>query len=120
MASNLLASLLLVAMPGAPSSFLFLVGRPGAPSSVLAPNSDGLQPNEVLWFVMVSPFGFSQLAIGLAARTSRPLGNPPFMCLVGEHFQAVFTHEYTPRHRHKQQILFSSLMFVEKTNTDVC
>ena len=33
------ASLLLVAMPGAPSSFLFLVVRPGAPSSVLAPSS---------------------------------------------------------------------------------
>ena len=33
MTSNLLASVLLVAMPGAPSSFLFLV-RPGAPSSV--------------------------------------------------------------------------------------
>ena len=34
---SLVASLLLVAMPGAPSSFLFLVVRPGAPSSVLAP-----------------------------------------------------------------------------------
>ena len=34
----LVASLLLVAMPGAPSSFLFLVVRPGAPSSVLAPS----------------------------------------------------------------------------------
>ena len=35
------ASLLLVAMPGAPSSFLFrVVVRPGAPSSVLAPSSD--------------------------------------------------------------------------------
>ena len=31
----LVASLLLVAMPGAPSSFLLLVVRPGAPSSVL-------------------------------------------------------------------------------------
>ena len=31
----LVASMLLVAMPGAPSSFLFLVVRPGAPSSVL-------------------------------------------------------------------------------------
>ena len=31
------SSLLLVAMPGAPSSFLLLVVRPGAPSSVLAP-----------------------------------------------------------------------------------
>ena len=31
----LVASLLLVAMPRAPSSFLFLVVRPGAPSSVL-------------------------------------------------------------------------------------
>ena len=33
----LVAFLLLVAMPGAPSSFLFLVVRPGAPGSVLAP-----------------------------------------------------------------------------------
>ena len=33
------ASLLLVAMPGAPSSFLFLVVRPGGASSVLAPSS---------------------------------------------------------------------------------
>ena len=32
----LVAFLLLVAMPGAPSSFLFVVVRPGAPSSVLA------------------------------------------------------------------------------------
>ena len=39
----LLASLLLVAMPFVPSSFLLLVVRPGAPSSVLAPNSDGPQ-----------------------------------------------------------------------------
>ena len=31
----LVASLLLVAMPGAPSSFLLLVVRSGAPSSVL-------------------------------------------------------------------------------------
>ena len=38
MASNLLATLLLVAMPGAASSFLLLVVRPGAPSSVLAPS----------------------------------------------------------------------------------
>ena len=38
----LVRHLLLVAMPGAPSSFLFLVVRPGAPSSVLAPNRDGL------------------------------------------------------------------------------
>ena len=37
MASTLVASLLLVAMPFAPRSFLFLVVRPGAPSSVLAP-----------------------------------------------------------------------------------
>ena len=44
MASNLLASLPFVAMPGVPSSFLLLVERPGSPSSVLAPNSDGLQP----------------------------------------------------------------------------
>ena len=43
MASNLVASLLLVAMPGAPS-FLLLVVRPGAPSSVLAPTSNSLQP----------------------------------------------------------------------------
>ena len=33
----LVASLLLVAMPGAPSSFLFLVAMPGAISSILAP-----------------------------------------------------------------------------------
>ena len=46
MASNLLASLLLVAMPFVPSSFLLLVVRPGAPSSVLAPNSNGLQPDK--------------------------------------------------------------------------
>ena len=32
------APLLLVARPGAPSSFLFLVAMPGAPSSVLAPS----------------------------------------------------------------------------------
>ena len=37
----LVASLLLVAMPGAPSSFLLLV-RPGAPSSVLAPSSHAI------------------------------------------------------------------------------
>ena len=36
------ASLLLVAMPGAPSSFLLLVVRPGAPSSVLAPKLEVL------------------------------------------------------------------------------
>ena len=40
----------LVAMPGAPSSFLFLVVRPGAPSSVLAPTSDGLQPTSMVEF----------------------------------------------------------------------
>ena len=34
----------LVAMPGAPSSFLFLVVRPGAPTSVLAPSSDARSP----------------------------------------------------------------------------
>ena len=37
MASNLVASLLLIAMPFVPSSFLLLVAMPGAPSSVLAP-----------------------------------------------------------------------------------
>ena len=42
MASNLTASLLLVAMPFVPSSFLLLVVRPGAPSSVLAPSSNAL------------------------------------------------------------------------------
>ena len=36
--STSVPSLLLVAMPGAPSSFLFLVVRPGAPSSILARN----------------------------------------------------------------------------------
>ena len=38
----LVASLPLVAMPFAPSSFLLLVVWPGAPSSVLAPSSDAL------------------------------------------------------------------------------
>ena len=38
----LLASLLLVAMPFAPSSVLFLVVRPGATIGVLAPSSDAL------------------------------------------------------------------------------
>ena len=38
------ASLLLLAMPGAPSSFLFLVVRPGASKSFLAPSSDALLP----------------------------------------------------------------------------
>ena len=37
---NLVSSLLLVVMPGAPSSFLLLVVRPGAPSSVFAPSSN--------------------------------------------------------------------------------
>ena len=37
---DFVASLLLVAMPFAPSSFLFPVVRPGAPSSVLAPSSN--------------------------------------------------------------------------------
>ena len=38
----LVASLLLVAMPFAPSSSLFLVVRPGATSSVIAPSGDAL------------------------------------------------------------------------------
>ena len=42
--TDLVASLLLVAMPGAPSSFLLLVVRPGAPSSVLAPSSKARSP----------------------------------------------------------------------------
>ena len=37
-----MASLLLVAMPSAPSSFLLLVAWPGAPSGVLASSSDAL------------------------------------------------------------------------------
>ena len=40
--SSLVASLLLVAMPFAPSSFLLLVAMPGAPSIVLAPSRDAL------------------------------------------------------------------------------
>ena len=40
----LVASLLLVVRPGAPSSFLLLVAMPGAPSSVLAPSSDARSP----------------------------------------------------------------------------
>ena len=51
--SNLIASLLLVAMPFAPSSFLLLVVRPGAPSSILAPtNSDGFQPKSNFPFLL--------------------------------------------------------------------
>ena len=38
----LVASLLLTAVPGDPSSYLFLVVRPGAPSGVVAPSSDAL------------------------------------------------------------------------------
>ena len=41
-AMALVASLLLVAMPGAPNSVLFLVVRPGAPSSVLITSSRAL------------------------------------------------------------------------------
>ena len=41
-AMALVASLLLVAMPGAPNSVLFLVVRPGAPSSVLITSSSAL------------------------------------------------------------------------------
>ena len=37
-----MVSLLLVAMPFVPSSFLLLVVRPGATSGVLAPSSDAL------------------------------------------------------------------------------
>ena len=51
-------SLLLAAMPGAPSSFLLLVVRPGAPSSVLAPSSDGLHPRRDMP-VIARIFGFS-------------------------------------------------------------
>ena len=40
----IVASLLLVAMPGAPSGFLLLVVRPGAPSNVLAPSSKARSP----------------------------------------------------------------------------
>ena len=40
----LVASLLLVGMPGAPSSFLLLAAMPGAPSSVLARSSDARSP----------------------------------------------------------------------------
>ena len=39
-----MASLLLVAMPGAPSSFLLLVARSGAPSGAVAPSSDARSP----------------------------------------------------------------------------
>ena len=44
--------MLLVAMPFAPSSFLFLVVRPGAPSSVHAPSSDALCPSSFLFLVV--------------------------------------------------------------------
>ena len=41
----LVASLILVEMPFAPTSFLFLVARPGAPSSILAPSSSCQVPS---------------------------------------------------------------------------
>ena len=44
MPGALVASLLLVVRPGAPSSLLFLVAMPGAPSSVLAPSSKARSP----------------------------------------------------------------------------
>ena len=40
----LVASLLLVVMPGALGGFLLLVVRPGVPSSALAPSSDARSP----------------------------------------------------------------------------
>ena len=49
---SIVASLLLVAMPFVPSSFLLLVARPGAPSSVLAPSSDALFPSSFLLLVV--------------------------------------------------------------------
>ena len=49
----LVASLLLVAMPGAPSS-LFLVVRPGAPSGVLAPIVAMSGPSSFLFLVVAS------------------------------------------------------------------
>ena len=47
--------MLLVAMPFAPSSFLFLVVRPGAPSSVHAPSSDALCLLVASLFLVVRP-----------------------------------------------------------------
>ena len=48
---NIVASLLLVVRPGAPSSFLLLVEMPGAPSSVLAPRvagQSGARPDQMI------------------------------------------------------------------------
>ena len=66
MASNLLACLLLVAMPGAPSSFLFLVVRPGAlvASLLLIENEAWVEPPQRL------------VAAG-CARDSGTLGSAP-------------------------------------------
>ena len=49
------ASLLLVAMPGAPSSFLLLVVWPGAPCSVLAPSSDARSSYSSFLLLVVRP-----------------------------------------------------------------
>ena len=46
--ARLVASLLLVAMPGADYCFLFLVAMPFPPSSLLVPSSNALVPSSFL------------------------------------------------------------------------
>ena len=83
----LVASLLLVAMPGAPSSFLLLVVWPGAPSSVLAPSSS--ETSCFAYLSLTQPLGpYHKLyARGLARRpggSARRLGLPDARTLVIE------------------------------------
>ena len=73
---KLVASLLLVAMPGAPSSFLLLVVRPGAPSSVLAPSN---KQQKTIFRERFDPHGFIQIQFALR-RVEFPgmgRGDPP-------------------------------------------
>ena len=69
----LVAFLLLVVRPGAPSSFLFLVVRPGAPSSVLAPKSSFCNSN-ISGFprtFLSAPFHFYSLLFSLGLAPAR-------------------------------------------------
>ena len=67
----LVASLLLVVRPGAPSSFLFLVAMPGAPSIVLSPSNDGF----FSWAMDVLP----NIGAGLACRVAAHIAEAPLM-----------------------------------------
>ena len=85
----ILVASLLIAMPGAPSSFLFLVVRPGAPSSVLAPNSDALCYNTYhigdsdLTICHITPFCRATLP---ASREAGPVRT----CCIGPRYREVW------------------------------